>query len=147
MNFLNDPQREVLIRQALRARTLPEVHAAQTALRQWHVRYPDDWGILDAGEQLSLMEDALLEDDSPPGKSPSWTEWQQLEYEVIGARSLPEIRQARHALRQWMEQHPNEVKPDLLEMLFLLLDVVEEEQTGEGRSQSQREREPAGQVA
>jgi len=98
MNYQDNPEREHLTRQILSADTLPEVHAAQAALRLWRERYPEDWGILDAGEQLSLIEDALLEDDSPPGQSPSWTEWQRLEYQVIGARTLPEITAARPAL-------------------------------------------------
>lgn len=42
MNFLDDPEREVLIHQILRADTLPEVYAAQAALRQWRQRYPED---------------------------------------------------------------------------------------------------------
>ena len=146
MNFLDNPQREVLVRQILRARTLPEVHAAQTALRAWRVRYPDDWGILDAGEQVSLIQDALLEDDSLPGKSPSWTEWQRLEYEVMGARTLPAIAAARQALHQWAERHPGETKPDYLEALFFLLDVVEDEQSGKRSSLGQSARELVGQA-
>ena len=126
MDYLNNPERERLTRQILSAITLPEVHAAQEALRRWREQHPEDWGILDAGEQLSLIKDALLEDDSPPGQSPSWTEWQRLEYQVIGARSLAEIAAARPALRHWVEHHPGEADDELLEMLFLLLDVVEE---------------------
>ena len=106
MKFLDDPEREVLIRQMLRANTLPKVYAAQAALRQWHQRYPEDWGILDGGEQLSLIEDALLEDDSPPGQSLSWTEWQRLEYRVMDARTPPEIAEARRALNDWRENLP-----------------------------------------
>lgn len=130
MNYQDNPEREHLTRQILSADTLLEVHAAQAALRLWRERYPEDWGILDAGEQLSLIEDALLEDDSPPGQSPSWTEWQRLEYQVIGARTLPEIAAARPALRHWVENRPGQPNDALLETLFLLLDVVEESQSG-----------------
>lgn len=144
MNFLDDPQRELLISQILSARTLPEVEAAQAALRQWHQRYPDDWGILDGGEELSHFHDALLEGYLPFVKPASWTEWQWLEYQAIGARTLPDIQDARCALRQWIEEHPNETEPDLLEMLFLLLDVVEEQLGGKGAEHMEK-RELVGQ--
>jgi len=127
MNYLDDPARDALILQILRAKTLPEVHAAQAALRQWRQRYPNDWGILDGGEELSLMEDALMEDDSPPGQSPSWTVWQKLEYLVMGARTLPEIRAARCALSNWLKDPSEEIESGYLDTLFLLLDVVEEQ--------------------
>jgi hypothetical protein len=109
MDFRDDPSRTTLILQIRSADTLSEVHAAQLALREWRQQKPQDWGILDAGEELSLLEDALLEDDSPPGQSPSWTEWQRLEYQAMGVRTLPEIAVARHSLRQWQE-YPAEPK-------------------------------------
>lgn len=147
MDFVNDPARASLVRQIRSVDTLPEVRAAQSALRQWCHQYPQDQGILDAGEELSLIEDALLEDDSPPGQSPSWTEWQRLEYQVIGARTLPQIAAARPALRQWVENHPGQPDADLLEMLFLLLDVVEESQSGGGLADKPEIRELASQAA
>ena len=147
MNYQDNPQREGLTRQILSATTLPEVHAAQEVLRRWREQHPEDWGILDAGEQLSLIEDALLEDDSPPGQSPSWTEWQRLEYQVIGARSLPEIAAVRPALHHWVEHHPGQPDAALLEMLFLMLDVVEESQGGGVPADKQETRELAGQAA
>ncbi len=147
MDFVNDPARVRLIRQIRNVETLAEVRAAQSALDQWCQEHPQDLGILDAGEELSLLADALLEDDSPPGQSPSWTEWQRLEYQVIGARSLPEIAAARPALRHWVEHHPGQPDADLLETLFLLLDVVEESQGGSGLADKQQTRELAGQAA
>lgn len=146
MDFVNDPARVRLIRQIRNAETLAEVRAAQSSLRQWGQEYPQDRGILDAGEELSLLIDALEEDDSPPGQSPSWTEWQRLEYQVIGARSLPEIAVARPALRHWVEHHPGQPDTDLLETLFLLLDVVEESQGGGASADKQGTRELAGQA-
>lgn len=146
MNYQDNPERERLTQQILSADTLPEVHAAQAALRRWRERYPEDWGILDAGEQLSLIEDALLEDDSPPGQSPSWTAWQRLEYQVMGARTLPEIAVARHALRQWVEHNPGQQEDELLEMLFLLLDVVEERAGEAALADKQKTRELTGQA-
>ena len=147
MDLVNDPDRVRLIRQIRNAETLAEVRAAQSALGQWCREHPQDLGILDAGEELSLLVDALLEDDSPPGQSPSWTEWQRLEYQVIGARTLLEIAAARPALRQWVEHHPGQPGADLLETLFLLLDVVEESQSGVGLADKPEKRELAGQAA
>jgi hypothetical protein len=131
MDFRDDPSRATLIRQIRSADTFSDVHAAQVALRVWRKRYPEDWGILDAGEQLSLIHDALLEDDSPPGQSPSWTEWQRLEYQAMGARTLPEITAARHSLRQWQEYPAEPEKEELVETLLLLLDFVEESLTAQ----------------
>ena len=74
MDFVNDPARVHLIRQVRSVETLAEVRAAQAALRQWCQEHPQDHGILDAGEELSLLADALQEEDSPPGHSPSWTD-------------------------------------------------------------------------
>jgi len=147
MDFVNDPARVDVIRQIRNAETLAEVRAAQSSLRQWCHQHPQDQGILDAGEELSLLEDALMEDDSPPGQSPSWTEWQRLEYQVIGARTLPEIAVARHALRRWVEHNPGQQDDGLVETLFLLLDVVEESQGGGGFPDKQGTRELAGQPA
>jgi len=147
MDFVDDPARVRLVRQIRNAETLAEVRAAQSALGRWCQEHPQDSGILDAGEELSLLVDALMEDDSPPGQSPSWTEWQRLEYQVIGARSLPEIAAARPALRQWAEHHPGQTDAGLLETLFLLLDVVEENQSGSIPADKQEMRELAGQAA
>ena len=151
MNFLDDPRREPLINQILSARTLPEVEAAQVALRAWHQRYPDDWGILDGGEQLSHFHDALLEGYVPFSKPVSWTEWQWVECQAMGARTLPDIHDSRHALTEWTERHSDETMPETLETLFLLLDVVEEQigrdgQESNGTRDVKTQRELAGQA-
>jgi hypothetical protein len=140
MDYLNNPARAALIQQTSRVSSLAEVHAAQTALRVWRQQHPEDWGILDAGEELSLLEDAYLEDDSPPGQSPSWTEWQRLEYAVMGARTVPAIISARRDLKQWVQQRPEEVSSEYLDALFMLMEVVEE-QVGESNTSASRERE------
>ena len=62
---------------------LPEVEAAQAALCAWRQRCPNDWGILDGGEQLSHFHDAFLEGYIPFVKPASWTEWQWLEYQAM----------------------------------------------------------------
>lgn len=83
---------------------------------------------------------------SPFVKLPFLTEWQWPEHEIIGARTLPAVQDARCALRQWTEEHPNETEPDLLEALFLLLDVVEK-RIGKGAQEVQSRRELVGQGA
>lgn len=78
MDFVNDPARASLVRQIRSEDTLFEVRAAQSALRRWRHQHPQDQGILDAGEELSLLEDALMEDDSPPASrlpGPSGSVW------------------------------------------------------------------------
>ncbi len=147
MNFLSDPGRKILVEQILDVQTPQQVHDARAALRAWRERYPEDWGILDAGEELSHFEDAVAAGEPLFGLPSSWTEWQRLEYKVMGARTLPAIQSARAALRQWAAQHPSEPEPGYLEMLFLLLDVVEEQQSGKSEPQARPEREPAGQAA
>ena len=145
MGYRDDPQREILTRQILAADTLPEVRAAQAALRRWRTHYPNDFNILDAGEQLSLIENALLEQASPGYQPPVRTEWQRLETQVIDAWTVSAITVARRDLRQWAELHPDEIELAYLEILFLLLDVVEDQVSPKPLAQS-RERELAGQA-
>lgn len=146
MDYRDDAQREILTRQILNADTLPEVRAAQAALRQWRIRHPDDFNILDAGEQLSLIEDALLEQAAPGYQPPVRTEWQRLETKIIDARTAPAITAARRDLRQWAALRSGEIEPAYLETLFLLLDVVEDQISPKPSAQS-RKRELAGQAA
>lgn len=146
MHFLDNPDRLILIQQFNRVSTLVEVEAALMTLRQWRKLHPDDWGILDAGEELSLLRDTFLDGYLPFVKPASWSEWQWPEHEIIGARTLPAVQDARCALRQWTEEHPNETEPDLLEALFLLLDVVEK-RIGKGAQEVQSRRELVGQGA
>jgi hypothetical protein len=60
-----DAAREQLTRQVLHAKTLPEVQAAQKALRDWIQAYPEerDW-MRDGFEQLSLMQDIAEEEEA-----------------------------------------------------------------------------------
>jgi hypothetical protein len=146
MDYRDDPEREILSRQMLSTNTFPEVRAAQAALRQWRIRYPNDFNILDAGEQLSLIEDALLEEASPTYQRPVRSEWQQLETRIIDARTVSAITAARRDLRQWVQQHPEEIQAEYLDTLFMLLEVVED-QVSESLSPVQAERELAGQFA
>lgn len=64
----------------------------------------------------------------------------------MGARTLPEIAEARRALNDWRENHPNEPLPSIFDTLFMLLDVVEEQLVG-AKSMAARPRELAGQLA
>jgi hypothetical protein len=140
MDYSNNPLRAALIQQISRVSSLVEVHAAQAALRAWRQQHPEDWGILDAGEELSLLEDAYLEEASPAYQHPVRSEWQQLETRIIDARTVPAITAARRDLRQWVQQHPAEVSSGYLDTLFMLLEVVED-QVSESLPPSQAERE------
>ena len=62
MQFLDNPDRLLLIQRSNRVSSLAEVEAALTALRGWRKLYPGDWGIWDAGEELFLLRDAYSED-------------------------------------------------------------------------------------
>lgn len=66
MSYAKNPERQRILNQALRARSLPEIEVATLELRQWVEAHPDDLGIVDAFEQLSLMEDCLREETSVP---------------------------------------------------------------------------------
>ena len=54
----HDEARECLIDQVLGATTLDEITSARQALRDWIKAYPEEDGLRDGFEQLSLMEDA-----------------------------------------------------------------------------------------
>jgi hypothetical protein len=56
-----DRAREALREQVLDATTLKEVLAAQQALREWIKAHPEDVGMSDAFEQLSLMQEIAEE--------------------------------------------------------------------------------------
>jgi len=60
----NNPARKRLITQVLDATTLAEVSAATMALSQWMDAHPDDWGMADAFEQLSMMQDIAEEQEA-----------------------------------------------------------------------------------
>jgi hypothetical protein len=40
----------------LRAQTLDEVEVAKKVRDEWLRDHPDDWGVIEAGEQLVMME-------------------------------------------------------------------------------------------
>ena len=52
-----DAFRDRLTNQVLDSTTLPEIMAAQHALRAWIKQHPEDEGMRDGFEQLSLMQD------------------------------------------------------------------------------------------
>ena len=53
----NGPERDRLTNRVLDATTLPEIEAAQKALRDWIRRHPEDAGMRDAFEQLAMMQE------------------------------------------------------------------------------------------
>jgi len=62
-------QRQVLIERVLDATTLLEIHGARQALRDWIAVHPDEQGMSDAFEQLSLLEDIAREQIAEQGSS------------------------------------------------------------------------------
>lgn len=57
-----EASRENVTRQVLSARKLPDVYEAQQMLREWVRAHPEDEGMRDGFEQLSLMQD-VAEDE------------------------------------------------------------------------------------
>ena len=57
MNYSEDGERNRIMHQALRARTLAEVTYATRELDQWVDDHPDDIGIIDAYEVLENMKE------------------------------------------------------------------------------------------
>lgn len=55
--FADNPERERILDQVLDARTLPEIATATQELREWVRQNPEDVGIREAFEGLSLMRD------------------------------------------------------------------------------------------
>ncbi len=52
-----EPAREAVTKKVLSARALPDILEAQQALRAWIKAHPEDEGMRDGFEQLSLMQD------------------------------------------------------------------------------------------
>ena len=65
MNYLDNPQRDIIIQQALNAYTLADVEQAYRDLSQWVRDHPQDLGIRDAFEPLSHRKDYLAETAEP----------------------------------------------------------------------------------
>jgi hypothetical protein len=61
MKYYEDPERERVLLQALSARTLEELRIATEELDVWVAAHPEDVGIIDAYEQMALMELAVKE--------------------------------------------------------------------------------------
>ncbi|MBV9849674.1 MAG: hypothetical protein JO250_08295 [Armatimonadetes bacterium] len=68
-----DDLRDRLSDQVLDATTLPEIHAAQQALRAWIKEHPEDEGMRDGFEQLSLMQDIAEQEEAEGARSESLT--------------------------------------------------------------------------
>ena len=64
MALMDNPEREHVLKQVLDARTLPEIDAAVQTLHAWVRRNPDDVGIVEAFEGLSLMRDIAEEQEA-----------------------------------------------------------------------------------
>jgi len=64
MRFSDNPERERILDEVLDARTLQEIAAAAQELRGWLRRNPEDTGIREAFEGLSLMRDIAEEQEA-----------------------------------------------------------------------------------
>ena len=138
-----DKARSQLINQVLDATTLPQVKAAQRALSAWIKDHPEEQGMRDGFEQLSLMEDiaemeaaGLLAEEQPPDLAAcdphQGRKW--LVSQVAKATTLPEIAAARTALRQWATAHPQDNIQRDLDHLALLLDLAQEQEAAHRRN-------------
>lgn len=58
--WLRGRERNDLLDQIDTARTLHDVHAARAALAAWLGAHPDDLGLRDGDEELSLLEEHLV---------------------------------------------------------------------------------------
>lgn len=67
-----DQNREHLTNQVLDATTLEEIGTARRLLQNWIKAYPDEEGMSDAFEQLSLLEDLALEEAKPAAERAAW---------------------------------------------------------------------------
>ena len=58
-----DAARERVTKKVLSARSLPDIRKAQKMLRDWIKAHPEDEGMRDGFEQLSLMQDIAEEEN------------------------------------------------------------------------------------
>ena len=72
LTLARDLDRERLTNQVLDATTLAEIHIAHRLLRDWIEKYPEEEGMRDAFEQLSLLEDIALEEAKPLAEQAAW---------------------------------------------------------------------------
>lgn len=154
MNRADDPVRNRVIRQALSARELPDVLAATEALRQWMQEHPDDQGMRDGFEQLSLLQDIHEWRAANPEE---WAAEQEAERQAIaahaperermlrdarGARTAAELDRAEQALFQWNADHPEDMGRELG-----ILEALEQVLTRREALASQEEPALAGRAA
>ena len=66
-----DTARELVTRKVLSARSLPDVREAQQVLRDWIKAHPEDEGMRDGFEQLSLMQDIAEEEQAQRNAHPA----------------------------------------------------------------------------
>ena len=69
--FSDNPERQRILKRALNARTSAEVAVATQELDGWVQRNPQDLGIVDAYEALSLRQDIAAEKASEALATPS----------------------------------------------------------------------------
>ena len=72
LTLARDIDRERLTNQVLDATTLEEIYSARNLLRDWISMYPEEEGMSDTFEQLSLLEDIALEEAKPAAERAAW---------------------------------------------------------------------------
>ncbi len=63
-NLVQGPERQHILKQVLDARTLEEIDTVSEQLRQWVRMHPEDVGIREAFEGLSLLRDIAEEQEA-----------------------------------------------------------------------------------
>lgn len=66
-----DQARELVTQKVLSARSLPDVREARQVLRDWIKSHPEDEGMRDGFEQLSLMQDIAEEEQASQNVHPA----------------------------------------------------------------------------
>lgn len=139
-----NPEREELITQVLSARTLPEIASAEQSLRHWLEQHPEDVGLEDAFEQLSMLQDCAEWLAENPAEAERVESARRVSAQVYRAQTLGEIAPARGALDRWRRDHPDD---DRLNTEALFLDLLEEALTDVERKDdhatSERAKTPA----
>lgn len=114
-----DGEREALVTQVLSARTLPQITAAEQALTRWLQQHPEETGLEDGFEQLSMLKDCAEWLETNPEEAMSVRARQHVRDLVYDARSTPECAEAREALYQCVRDFPDDDMTSELQFLAL----------------------------
>lgn len=116
-------EREELITQVLSARALSEIASAEQALSRWLEQHPEDVGLEDAFEQLSLLRDCAEWLAENPTEAEMAESTRRVRAQVYRAQTLGEIASARESVNEWQRTYPSN---DRLKTEALFLDMLED---------------------